>query len=406
MKREQWEQQFRWGITAFLVVAASVLVAGLLINLGKIGLFFKFLISILAPIIYGAVLAYITAPIYNGVYRYMYLSRTGKIRSSAFYRMLSRATATVVCLGLVILVAVGLVWLIIPQLYNSISNLVATLPQDLSQTYRNTMEYLQDYPEIRETVQQYYNTAYSYIMNFLQDHLMPNMQSIVASLGIGIWSVVSWFKNIIIGLIVMLYLLNIKEAMLGESRKLVFALLPENWAARVVQEFTYINKVFGGFIIGKLIDSLIIGVLCFFCLQIMKMPYAMLVSVIVGVTNVIPFFGPFIGAIPSFVLILLSSPIQSLYFLVFILILQQFDGNILGPRVLGNSTGLSSFWVLFSILLFGGLFGFIGMIIGVPLWAVILNFIRRCSRHLLKKKGLPTEGIDYISGEELERMQE
>ncbi len=406
MKREQWEQQFRWGITAFLVVAASVLVAGLLINLGKIGLFFKFLISILAPIIYGAVLAYITAPIYNGVYRYMYLSRTGKIRSSAFYRMLSRAAATVTCLGLVILVAVGLVWLIIPQLYNSISNLVATLPQDLSQTYRNTMEYLQDYPEIRETVQQYYNTAYSYIMNFLQDHLMPNMQSIVASLGIGIWSVVSWFKNIIIGLIVMLYLLNIKEAMLGESRKLVFALLPENWAARVVQEFTYINKVFGGFIIGKLIDSLIIGVLCFFCLQIMKMPYAMLVSVIVGVTNVIPFFGPFIGAIPSFVLILLSSPIQSLYFLVFILILQQFDGNILGPRVLGNSTGLSSFWVLFSILLFGGLFGFIGMIIGVPLWAVILNFIRRCSRHLLKKKGLPTEGIDYVSGEELERMQE
>lgn len=406
MKREQWEQQFRWGITAFLVVAASVLVAGLLINLGKIGLFFKFLISILAPIIYGAVLAYITAPIYNGVYRYMYLSRTGKIRSSAFYRMLSRAAATVTCLGLVILVAVGLVWLIIPQLYNSISNLVATLPQDLSQTYRNTMEYLQDYPEIRETVQQYYNTAYSYIMNFLQDHLMPNMQSIVASLGIGIWSVVSWFKNIIIGLIVMLYLLNIKEAMLGESRKLVFALLPENWAARVVQEFTYINKVFGGFIIGKLIDSLIIGVLCFFCLQIMKMPYAMLVSVIVGVTNVIPFFGPFIGAIPSFVLILLSSPIQSLYFLVFILILQQFDGNILGPRVLGNSTGLSSFWVLFSILLFGGLFGFIGMIIGVPLWAVILNFIRRCSRYLLKKKGLPTEGIDYISGEELERMQE
>ncbi len=406
MKREQWEQQFRWGITAFLVVAASVLVAGLLINLEKIGLFFKFLISILAPIIYGAVLAYITAPIYNGVYRYMYLRRTGKIRSSAFYRMLSRAAATVTCLGLVILVAVGLVWLIIPQLYNSISNLVATLPQDLSQTYRNTMEYLQDYPEIRETVQQYYNTAYSYIMNFLQDHLMPNMQSIVASLGIGIWSVVSWFKNIIIGLIVMLYLLNIKEAMLGESRKLVFALLPENWAARVVQEFTYINKVFGGFIIGKLIDSLIIGVLCFFCLQIMKMPYAMLVSVIVGVTNVIPFFGPFIGAIPSFVLILLSSPIQSLYFLVFILILQQFDGNILGPRVLGNSTGLSSFWVLFSILLFGGLFGFIGMIIGVPLWAVILNFIRRCSRHLLKKKGLPTEGIDYISGEELERMQE
>lgn len=405
MKREQWEQQFRWGITAFMVIAASVLVAGLMVNFGKIRIFFKFLIGILAPIIYGAVLAYITAPLYNLVFEWIYLDSKGKLRHSPMFRVFARGVATLLSLGIVIVVAVGLVWLIIPQLYTSLSNLVATLPQDLSQTYRNAMEYLQDYPELRDTVQQYYNAAYEFIMNFLQDHLMPNMQSIVASLGIGIWSVLSWFKNIIIGLIVMLYLLNIKESMLGESRKLVFALLPEKWAARVVQEFSYINAVFGGFIIGKLIDSLIIGILCFICLQIMKMPYAMLVSVIVGVTNVIPFFGPFIGAVPSFVLILLNSPMQSLYFLIFILVLQQFDGNILGPRVLGNSTGLSSFWVLFAILLFGGLFGFVGMIVGVPLWAVILNFIRRCSRHMLRKKGLPTEGAEYVSGKELERMQ-
>lgn len=319
--------------------------------------------------------------------------------------MIARAAGTLVALLTVLVLAVGLVSMIIPQLYSSIANLIATLPQDLSQTYRNIMSYLQDYPEVREAVQQYYNVAYEYIMNFLQNHLMPNMQSIVASLGIGIWSVVNWFKNLFIGLIVMIYLLNIKESMLGESRKLTFALLPKKWAEHVVQEFAYINRVFGGFIVGKIIDSLIIGWLCFFCLSFMKMPYTMLVSVIVGVTNVIPFFGPFIGAIPSFILILLTSPIQSVYFLIFVLVLQQFDGNILGPRILGDSTGLSSFWVLFSILLFGGLFGFVGMIVAVPIWAVILNFVQRVSGHLLRKKGLPTDAADYISGDELTRFK-
>lgn len=440
MKREQWEQQIRWGVTAFLVIAASVLVATIIVNFGKIRAFGGTLVSILAPIIYGAVIAYITAPIYNHVYHFVYNllggrktvtpapkaesasssteASTGtdapaapdaaaaKPSTSSAPRMIARTAATLVALLTVLVLAVGLVSMIIPQLYSSIANLIATLPQDLSQTYRNIMSYLQDYPEVRDAVQQYYNIGYTYLMNFLQDHLMPNMQSIVASLGIGIWSVVNWFKNILIGLIVMIYLLNIKESMLGGSRKLTFALLPKKWAELVVEEFAYINKVFGGFIVGKIIDSLIIGWLCFFCLSFMKMPYTMLVSVIVGVTNVIPFFGPFIGAIPSFVLILLTSPMQSVYFLIFVLVLQQFDGNILGPRILGDSTGLSSFWVLFSILLFGGLFGFVGMIVAVPLWAVILNFVQRLSGHLLRKKGLPTDAADYISGDELTRLKD
>ena len=409
MKREQWEQQIRWGITAFLVIAASVLVATIIVNFGKIRAFGGTLVSILAPIIYGAVIAYITAPIYNHVYHFVYNLLKGrknkKPSTSSAPRMIARTAATLVALLTVLVLAVGLVSMIIPQLYSSIANLIATLPQDLSQTYRNIMSYLQGYPEVRDAVQQYYNIGYTYLMNFLQDHLMPNMQSIVASLGIGIWSVVNWFKNLLIGLIVMIYLLNIKESMLGGSRKLTFALLPKKWAELVVEEFAYINKVFGGFIVGKIIDSLIIGWLCFFCLSFMKMPYTMLVSVIVGVTNVIPFFGPFIGAIPSFVLILLTSPMQSVYFLIFVLVLQQFDGNILGPRILGDSTGLSSFWVLFSILLFGGLFGFVGMIVAVPLWAVILNFVQRVSGHLLRKKGLPTDAADYISGDELTRFK-
>ena len=186
-----------------------------------------------------------------------------------------------------------------------------------------------------------------------------------------------------------------KDLLRRQFRKLLFALFSEKKAKKIIEELQYVHRVFGGFILGKIIDSAIIGVLTFFVLSIMKMPYTLLVSVIVGVTNVIPFFGPFIGAIPCFLLILLTSPIQSLYFAVTILIIQQIDGNIIGPKVLGDSTGLSSFWVLFSILLFGGLFGFVGMIIGVPLWAVILHSLRRYTEGRLRKKGLPLSSASY-----------
>ena len=151
------------------------------------------------------------------------------------------------------------------------------------------------------------------------------------------------------------------------------------------------NEIFGGFIIGKIIDSLIIGVICFIGLSILNMPYTMLVSVIVGVTNVIPFFGPYIGAIPSTILIALEDPMKGVYFLIFILVLQQFDGNILGPKILGNTTNLSSFWVLFAILLFGGVFGIVGMVIGVPVFAFIYQLIREWVLDRLEEQKLQTQ---------------
>ena len=158
----------------------------------------------------------------------------------------------------------------------------------------------------------------------------------------------------------------------------------------------YAHKMFSGFIGGKLIDSFIIFLICCVALPLMNMPYAMLISVIIGVTNVIPFFGPFIGAIPSFVIVLIDDPIQSIYFLIYVLVLQQFDGNILGPKILGDSTGLSSFWVLFSILLFGGLFGFIGMLLGVPVFAILYRLITDLVSRSLSQKHLPVQSSEYI----------
>ena len=185
---------------------------------------------------------------------------------------------------------------------------------------------------------------------------------------------------------------------------IIYGAFPLKIANKVIEECRFVHHVFGGFIIGKLLDSLIIGILCFILLTIMKMPYVLLVSVIVGVTNISPFFGPFIGAIPSAFLILLVSPRQCLYFIGLILLLQQFDGNILGPKILGDSTGVSSFWVLFSILLFGGLFGFVGMIIGVPTFAVFYRLTTELVTYLLGKKELSAdissyERLDYIDNE-------
>ena len=201
----------------------------------------------------------------------------------------------------------------------------------------------------------------------------------------------------------MVYLLNIKETLAAQGKRIIYAFLPLKAANETVEEFRYIHKVFSGFIIGKIIDSLIIGILCYILMRLMHLPFELLISVIIGVTNIIPFFGPFIGAIPSAILVFLISPLQCLYFVGLILVLQQFDGNILGPRILGNSTGLPSFWVLFSILLFGGLFGFIGMIIAVPMTAVIFDLFAKLQYHRLRKKNLSPDAREYV---DLKRIDE
>ena len=156
------------------------------------------------------------------------------------------------------------------------------------------------------------------------------------------------------------------------------------------------NAIFSGFVRGKLLDSLIIGILCFICCSILKMPYTPLVSVVVGVTNVIPFFGPFLGAVPSAFLILLVSPKQCLVFVIFIVILQQFDGNILGPKILGDATGISSFWVIVAILVGGGFAGVLGMFIGVPVFACIQELLKFLMDRRLRKRNMPTEAYAYV----------
>ena len=202
--------------------------------------------------------------------------------------------------------------------------------------------------------------------------------------------------NLLIGLIISVYLLVSKESFAGQSKKIIYAIWEEETANKLISNIRFVNATFGGFINGKLVDSLIIGLICFIGMTLLQLPYPLLISVIVGITNIIPFFGPYLGAIPSIVLILMVNPKQALYFAIFVLILQQFDGNFLGPKILGNKTGLSSFWVIFSITLFGGYWGILGMAIGVPVFAVIYAGIKALVNQQLVKRGFSTNTKDYM----------
>ena len=204
-------------------------------------------------------------------------------------------------------------------------------------------------------------------------------------MGSSVWKVLMFLYNLLVGLIVAVYLLFSRKKFARQSVLIIRSALKPKWAELLLDEVAFIDRMFGGFIDGKILDSAIIGVLCYIACLIFKFPSALLVSVIIGVTNVIPFFGPFIGAIPATLLILIQNPIKALWFVLFVLVLPQVDGNIIGPKILGNTTGLSSFWVLFAILLFGGLWGFVGMIIGVPLFAVIYDVLKKFVFHGLRR---------------------
>lgn len=201
------------------------------------------------------------------------------------------------------------------------------------------------------------------------------------------------------------YMLTSKHALIGQMRRVTYALLSRDKADRVLRISRQANEVFSGFIAGKIIDSAIIGVLCFAGMTIFRMQYALLISVVVGVTNVIPFFGPFIGAIPSIMILLIVDPWDALYFGIFVLALQQFDGNILGPKILGDSTGLSPIWVLVAIIVGGGLFGFAGMLLGVPTFAVLYALTREWVTDRLRARGLDEEGRPLPPAEQAEKPE-
>lgn len=395
----KWSKKYlSAGITAFFVVAASILFLLFLLKFDVVSKWVGTVISILMPIILGLAFAYLLNPVQNffenTCYRRLFKNLLAKKPKSKLPRILSVTTAILVAL----LVIGGLIGIMLPQLITSVKGLIDKMPGYLA----NFKEWLDRMIVENHWLASVVGENSDELITRLQKSLegaLPALQEMAGNVtGVvigGAIGVVNAVTDFILGLVVSIYVMYSKERFAAQTKKVMYALFPRSYTDRAIELTRSTNKVFGGFISGKLIEALIIGLMTFIVMAILQIPYAPLISVIVGITDIIPFFGPFIGAIPSTLILLLEDPFKAVLFVIITIIIQQIDGNLIGPKILGDSTGLSAFWVIFAILLGGGLFGFVGMLLGVPAWAVIYSLIKAFIEGRLERKKFPVSTQAY-----------
>lgn len=392
MKDDEMKKYLKIGITGAAILASGILCAFVLFKMRIIIELLKGITGILKPFLYGAVIAYLLAPLCN------------KIEEKLFqtFPKANRKAKRFICFIAIVIslcVALAIVWmvimLIIPQVWDSVMKIIDMVPQKIT-ILNNWIEHmLENQPELQAYFEEFANQAESHINSLLNVDTIQKVQSIINSLSVQVFGVLGVLKNISLGFLISAYLLGSRKLFGAQAGLILHGVFPDKWAGIIEEEIRYTDKMFNGFLVGKIIDSAIIGLLCFAGLSFMGFEAPAFIGVIIGITNIIPFFGPFIGAIPCVLLLLLENPMHCLYFIIFIFVLQQLDGNVIGPKILGNTTGVSSFWVLFSILLFGGMWGVVGMVIGVPLFAVIYDIIRKLVYRGLRKHKRESMITDY-----------
>ncbi len=381
-----------WGLTAFCVIVASVLFYFVIFQMPTILSGISKIFTIVNPILYGAAIAYILNPLVCQLEKMIYkIFKRYKWNISKRTRSLIRFTVVILSLVIAVMCIYGLLYMLIPEVFGSISNIIDNFPRYVNNVQEWIEKFFQSDDAMNAATLELIDTASNMLENWLTNDLMPQLNGIIKNLSTSVFGIFTFLKNFLIGAVISVYLLISKENFIARGKRILYTLLPIETTNRIIHNLRFIDDKFGGFIIGKVIDSAIIGVLCYIGTSLMNTPYALLISVIIGVTNVIPFFGPFIGAIPSAVLIFVVSPIKCLYFIIFILILQQVDGNIIGPKILSGSTGLSSFMVIVAILIGGGFFGAFGMFVGVPTCSVIIAICQAWMEQKMKKKKLPED---------------
>lgn len=392
---------FLLGLTIFLAGAALISVYYILFHSNKLANVFKFIANISMPVVYGFVLAYVLIPALNFFEGKVVVPfcRKCKVDINAQKNRI-RAVSVAITACISIFVVYIFIYMFVSQIVPSIQDIIANFDTYTSNGIAYINKIFEDNPNFRDFFNNAVKTYSSDLESWLNNSLVPKISTIVMNVSLSVISILGFLWDFIIGFILSIYILHSKDVFAGQAKKITYSLFSLEKADRILQDVRFIHKTFTGFISGKVIDSFIIGLICFAGTSILGIPYAALVSVIIGVTNIIPFFGPFLGAIPCSVLIFVVAPMEPLhtvYFIIFILLLQQFDGNILGPKILGDSTGLGSFWVIFAITIFGGIMGVPGMIIGVPTFAVIFAMIRRFVNNKLAKKGLPIDRDEYTT---------
>lgn len=387
-------QQFANGMTYLLVIGVCVCLYFILLRFQSVSNLISLLVEVTKPIIYGFVIAYLLNPIVKKIDSKLLPALDNKMGHEKAAKV-SRTVGISVSLLFLLAVITALCNMLIPELFKSIRNLVLELPGQISEMMVNLEKMQVQDNTMGMIIASVLEQGAVALETWLRTDLMSQINTVVTNVTAGIFSAVGEVFNFLVGLIVSVYVLFGKERFSKNAKKVTYAFFSTSHANMILHLTKKSNEIFGGFLIGKILDSAIIGVICFVTLTIMNMPYTLLVSVVVGVTNIIPFFGPFIGAIPSAILILLADPVKGFYFIIFVFILQQLDGNVIGPKILGDSTGVSAFGVIFSILIGGGLFGFVGMIMGVPTFALTYYVVMMLAERKLEKKNLPLELDDY-----------
>lgn len=381
MKLKENKVYIKAGITAFLVLAAAILCYFLIARLDQVNGAWNRVMGILRPFVIGGALAYLLTPACNALDR-LFLGWT-RGRAEKTCKGLSIAVSLILTIAIITVLTV----ILVPQVIRSLVGVANALPGQINAARQQIDQWLAHEPDLRAWWDRILAQFSSNVTDWRENGLMPAVTTVLSGTASYVTGFANVVKDVLLGLIVTIYLLAARKRFAAQSRLVLQSLCPEKWLPKVEEEVHFIDHIFHGFLLGKLLDSAIIGILCFLGCLVMGFSSPALIGVVVGVTNIIPFVGPFIGAVPCALILLLENPVHCLMFVIFILILQQLDGNVLGPRIIGNTTGISGFWITFAILFFGGLWGLVGMLVAVPLFAVIYDIIRKLLFRRLRRKG-------------------
>lgn len=395
MKRKIQNEYIYWGITALSVIALGILFYFTILRFDNIIKIIGKILYIFRPLLYGIIIAFILTQSFNFFNRKFTKLLSKRSKDTIKVKKESKIISISISILILLLILFWIFYLLIPKLLISVVGIVEMLPDSIVKVESWLENILKGNPAIENIILTMINDSSKSILSYLSEGILPKMENIVTTVTVGLNGMYEFLRDFTIGIVFSVYLLINKNKYVSEMKKFIYTFLGIKKGNSLLQGARYSYKIFNGFIKGKLLTSVALGIVCYIAMILFKMPYATLISLIVAITNIIPFFGPIIGWVPGVILLLLINPIQALYFTIIIIVLQQIEGNILSPKIVGDSIGLSGFWVLFSIMIFGGIFGLVGMIIGVPIFAIFYHFASYQLKKYLAKKDLPSETADY-----------
>lgn len=395
MKRKIQNEYIYWGITALSVIALGILFYFTILRFDNIIKIIGKILYIFRPLLYGIIIAFILTQSFNFFNRKFIKLLSKRSKDTIKVKKESKIISISISILILLLILFWIFYLLIPKLLISVVGIVEMLPDSIVKVESWLENILKGNPAIENIILTMINDSSKSILSYLSEGILPKMENIVTTVTVGLNGMYEFLRDFTIGIVFSVYLLINKNKYVSEMKKFIYTFLGIKKGNSLLQGARYSYNIFNGFIKGKLLTSVALGIVCYIAMILFKMPYAALISLIVAITNIIPFFGPIIGWVPGVILLLLINPIQALYFTIIIIVLQQIEGNILSPKIVGDSIGLSGFWVLFSIMIFGGIFGLVGMIIGVPIFAIFYHFASYQLKKYLAKKDLPSETADY-----------